>query len=59
VKLWSIILIKHLFNFRNILSIKNKKLICNMQKEAGIPKKIIDDIPGLSKYLIPNLSLVT
>ncbi|KAH1070227.1 hypothetical protein GLYMA_03G158300v4 [Glycine max] len=29
------------------------------KKEAGIPKKIIDDIPGLSKYLIPNLSLIT
>jgi len=30
-----------------------------MQKEAGIPKKIIDDIPGLSKYLIPILNLIT
>lgn len=30
-----------------------------MQKEAGIPKKIIDDIPGLSKYLFLNLSLMT
>jgi len=28
----------------------------DVQKEAGIPKKIIDDIPGLSEYLIPNLN---
>jgi hypothetical protein len=30
-----------------------------MQKEAGIPKKIIDDIPGLSKYFIPIFCLTT
>lgn len=30
-----------------------------MQKEAGIPKKIVDDIPGLSKYIIPNFCLTT
>jgi len=30
-----------------------------MQKEAGIPKKIIEDIPGLSTYFIPNFCLTT
>jgi len=30
-----------------------------MQREAGIPKRIIEDIPGLSKYFIPNFCLTT
>jgi hypothetical protein len=30
-----------------------------MQKEAGIPKKIIEDIPGLSTYFIPNFCVTT